>query len=89
MKITSNVFLVGGSSQSAPSDAAIYLIKEGDDAALVDAGTGEGTARVIANIKKAGTDPHEVRYLFLTHCHFDHTGGAPPVWSKWQWVRKR
>ena len=76
MKITSNVFLVGGSSQSAPSDAAIYLIKDGDDAALVDAGTGEGTARVIANINKAGANPHSVRYLFLTHCHYDHTGGA-------------
>ena len=76
MKITSNVFLVGGSNNSDPTDAAIYLIVSADESALVDAGTGSGTARVLKNIRAAGADPRSVRYLFLTHCHYDHTGGA-------------
>jgi glyoxylase-like metal-dependent hydrolase (beta-lactamase superfamily II) len=76
MKITSNVFLVGGANNSDPTDAAIYLISAGGEAALVDAGTGNGTARVLKNIRAAGVDPRSVRYLFLTHCHYDHTGGA-------------
>jgi glyoxylase-like metal-dependent hydrolase (beta-lactamase superfamily II) len=79
MKITSNVFLVGGPNKSAPADAAIYLIRSGSEAALVDAGTGGGTARVMKNIASEGADPRCVRYLFITHCHYDHTGGANAV----------
>lgn len=79
MKITSNVFLVGGSGTSDSADAAIYLIRSGADAALVDAGTGGGTERVLKNIEKAGADPRRIEYLFLTHCHYDHTGGAASI----------
>jgi len=76
VRITSDVFLVGGASHSDSADAAIYLIASGGDAALVDAGTGHGTGRVVANIRKAGVEPACVRHLFITHCHYDHTGGA-------------
>ncbi|PKL37977.1 MAG: MBL fold metallo-hydrolase [Spirochaetae bacterium HGW-Spirochaetae-1] len=76
MKITSQVFQVGGSTQSYSADAAIYLIKDGPVAALIDAGTGGGARRVVDNIRSTGTGPDSIRYLFLTHCHYDHTGGA-------------
>ncbi|OHD63707.1 MAG: MBL fold metallo-hydrolase [Spirochaetes bacterium RBG_13_51_14] len=76
MKITSDIFLVGGPGNSDSSDAAIYLIISGGEAALVDAGTGNGAARVMKNIRAAGVDPRSIRYLFITHCHYDHTGGA-------------
>jgi glyoxylase-like metal-dependent hydrolase (beta-lactamase superfamily II) len=75
MKITSQIYLVGGSSQSHPGDAAIYLIKGNDNAALVDAGTGKGHSRVIKNIEKTGTGINNISHLFITHCHYDHTGG--------------
>jgi len=76
MKITSNVFQVGGQEESHPSDASIYLIVSKGEAALVDSGTGMGYTEVIKNIKKAGIVPENIKYLFLTHCHYDHTGGA-------------
>lgn len=79
MKITSQIFLVGGSSESHAADAAIYLIKSGKSAALVDAGTGGGTERLFRNIQNAGVAPEQIEYLFITHCHFDHTGGANDV----------
>ena len=82
MKITSNVYMVGGSSHSDASDAAVYLIVSGGRAALVDAGTGAGTDRILKNILKTGTKPEEVRYLFITHCHYDHTGGANALRGK-------
>jgi len=81
VKITSNIFLVGGSNKSDSADAAIYLIRSGSDAALVDAGTGGGTDRVLGNIRDAGIEPRAVKYLFLTHCHYDHTGGAASIKS--------
>lgn len=79
MKITSNVFQVGGSGLSNSSDAAVYLIVSGKEAALIDSGTGLSTNRIIENIKSTGVEPSSVKYLFLTHCHFDHTGGAENI----------
>ncbi len=76
MKITSNVFQVGGSEESHPSDASIYLIVGGEMAALVDSGTGLGHNKIMENIKRSGIVPENIKYLFLTHCHYDHTGGA-------------
>ncbi|MCE5336552.1 MAG: MBL fold metallo-hydrolase [Desulfobacteraceae bacterium] len=76
MEITSEVFQVGGGGLTSPEDAAIYLIRFGDEAALVDSGCGNDTERLLANIRKTGTDPKTIRYLLITHCHYDHTGGA-------------
>lgn len=73
--VTSEIFIVGGDN-SDPSDAAVYLFNTGNGAVLIDAGTGRGGKLVYANIIKSGVDPSEVKYIFLTHCHFDHTGGA-------------
>lgn len=79
MRITSEIFQVGGSSLSDPSDAASYLVTSNGSAALVDAGTGKGVKRMAENIRRAGVDPAAVKYLLLTHCHYDHTGGAEKV----------
>ncbi|MEN6439897.1 MAG: MBL fold metallo-hydrolase [Syntrophobacter sp.] len=76
MEITSEVFEVGGGHLTAPEDAAIYLIKFGQESALFDAGCGHETVRLLANIEKCGVDPRHLKFLLLTHCHYDHTGGA-------------
>ncbi len=76
MEITSEIFEVGGGDLTAPADAAIYLIKFGQESALVDAGCGLATERLLANIRKCGVDPQRIKHLLITHCHYDHTGGA-------------
>ena len=76
MEITREIFEVGGGHLTSPEDAAIYLIKFGEESALVDAGCGLAMERLFANIRKCGTDPQRIKYLLLTHCHYDHTGGA-------------
>lgn len=76
MKITSEVFQVGGGNLTAPGDASIYLINVDGRAALVDAGCGRSEDRLLKNIKYCGVDPETIEYLLITHCHFDHTGGA-------------
>lgn len=79
MSITSHIYQVGGPEHSHPSDAAVYLVRDGNESALIDAGTGRGTGNLIKNIRETGTDPSRIRHLFLTHCHYDHTGGARAV----------
>ena len=38
--------------------------------------SGRGTERLFANIRKCGVEPEQIKYLLITHCHYDHTGGA-------------
>ena len=74
--ITRDIYQVGGPGLTAPQDAAIYLIRYGHSAALIDSGCGTGHTELLSNIRTCGTDPETIEYIFLTHCHFDHAGGA-------------
>ncbi len=76
MKITREIYQVGGGNLTSPEDAAIYLIYFQGHAALVDAGCGQAQEKLLANIRACGVKPQQIAYLLLTHCHFDHTGGA-------------
>ncbi len=76
MEITQEIFQVAGPGLTTAEDAASYLINIGAVAALIDAGSGDATAKLVANIRDCGVDPENIVYLFLTHCHYDHTGGA-------------
>jgi glyoxylase-like metal-dependent hydrolase (beta-lactamase superfamily II) len=62
-----------------PSDAGIYLVRFGGKAALIDAGTGRNHCQLVNNITECLEPGVELEYLLLTHCHFDHTGGARAV----------
>jgi len=79
MRITENVWQVGGSEFTAPEDAAAYLVRMGDAAALIDAGCGDATGTLIKNIRRVLPSDVPITHLLLTHCHFDHTGGAEEV----------
>jgi len=62
-----------------PSDAAVYLVRFGDKAALIDSGTGRNHSQLARNIAECLDSKAQLEYLLLTHCHFDHTGGAQAV----------
>lgn len=79
VEILQNLWQVGGSDITGGGDAAVYLVRFGDRAALVDAGNGGRHAALVANIRGCLAETVSLEYLFLTHCHFDHTGGAKAV----------
>lgn len=66
MKITEEVWQVGGGSLTAVEDAAIYLICFHKQAALIDAGTGKAHDRLVLNIENCGVTTSQIEYLFLT-----------------------
>jgi glyoxylase-like metal-dependent hydrolase (beta-lactamase superfamily II) len=76
LQITKEIFQVGGSVLTSPEDAAIYLINFDGHAALVDSGCGNRQNRLLTNIQACGVKHEQIEYLLITHCHFDHTGGA-------------
>jgi glyoxylase-like metal-dependent hydrolase (beta-lactamase superfamily II) len=60
-------------------DCHTYLLRDGNDCALIDAGSGVQTERLIGNLRHAVGDLAHLRYLLLTHCHGDHAGGVHVV----------
>jgi hypothetical protein len=66
MRITEEVWQVGGGSLTAVEDAAIYLICFDKQAALIDAGTGKAHDRLVLNIENCGVSASQIEYLFLT-----------------------
>jgi glyoxylase-like metal-dependent hydrolase (beta-lactamase superfamily II) len=78
-KIRDNLWQVGGRGLTDPSDAAVYLVRFGDKAALIDAGSGREHHRLLDNITECMEPNVQLEYLLLTHCHFDHAGGAKAV----------
>ena len=78
-KVTEDIYQVGGGNLTSPEDAAIYLVRSADRAALVDAGCGTSEVQLFQNIEACGVPLDRIEYLMITHCHFDHTGGAQAV----------
>ena len=79
MEIIKTVWQVGGAGFTAPDDAAIYLIRFEDKAVLIDAGCGNAHGKLVDIISAVLPPTVEIEYLLLTHCHYDHTGGAEAV----------
>ncbi len=59
-----------------PALASSHLIFEGGRAAFVDTGTSLAVPRLLAALTEHGVGPDAVDYVFLTHIHLDHAGGA-------------
>lgn len=67
---------IGGMGLTNPFDCHIYLLDGGEECALIDAGSGLDDDAILHQIKLLGVELGRVRYLLLTHAHFDHAGGA-------------
>lgn len=95
MRIHERILIVGsgdsGFSMTDPDDCTVYLLEcvpgedmPGEDAGcvLIDAGCGEGTDLILAEIIKSGHQPEDIQYILLTHGHGDHAGGAAELAGK-------
>ena len=69
-KAFDNVYFVGVCWVSA------WAIRTSDGVVLIDTLHEPHVDQLIANLRKVGIDPAEVRYVLMTHGHFDHVGGA-------------
>jgi len=59
-----------------PQLDASHLIVERGCAAFVDTGTNNSVPLLLAALAEKNLDPADVEYVFLTHVHLDHAGGA-------------
>ena len=78
-KILEGLWQVCGDGLTHPADAAAYLLHMGSSAVLIDAGTGQGHRQLKHHIDESLPPGVPLTDLLLTHCHFDHSGGAEAV----------
>ncbi|MGH8279848.1 MAG: MBL fold metallo-hydrolase [Gammaproteobacteria bacterium] len=55
---------------------ASHLIVRGGRAAFVDVGVNHSVPKLLDALKAKNLDPGDVDWVFLTHVHLDHAGGA-------------
>lgn len=78
-QLSATVWMVGSGTDEVaftdPHDCHCYLVWDGFAGVLVDAGTGLGAERWLANVRQV-CDPSALSGVILTHYHADHAGGA-------------
>ena len=59
-----------------PILAAIHMVIENGRVAFIDTGSNDALPNALAALQRIGLDNAAVDYIFLTHIHLDHAGGA-------------
>ena len=72
-KIFDNVYYVGLQSVSS------YLVSTSGGLVLLDTTFGDTADSVLSAIRKLGFSPSNLKYIFITHSHLDHFGGAGKI----------
>lgn len=67
--------ILGNTHYVGTCGIAAILITGKDGHVLIDSGTDAGAELVLANIRKLGFDPKDVKLLLNSHEHYDHVGG--------------
>jgi glyoxylase-like metal-dependent hydrolase (beta-lactamase superfamily II) len=65
-----------------PLQDASHLIVEGEHVAFVDTGTNDSVPLLIDALHQQNLDVGDVDFVFLTHIHLDHAGGAGLLMQK-------
>lgn len=74
--LTQNLYQLG-----IPSFPA-YL-SMGSDGMIIEGGTGATFTIIVDQIKELGIAPERIKYLALTHTHYDHIGAVPHLKMLW------
>ena len=55
------------------------LVETSAGLVLMDTGMAEAAPHLLANVRALGFDPHQIKWLLMTHEHFDHIGGMAAI----------
>lgn len=69
-RIFGNLYFVG------IEPASTHLIDTGEGLILIDPGYPETLYIVLESIRRLGFDPADIRYILVTHGHYDHMGAV-------------
>lgn len=69
VRIHDNVFFVGTCGIS------VLLVTSPQGHVLIDTAEEEAAPQILANIRRLGFEPRDIKWMLASHIHFDHTGG--------------
>jgi glyoxylase-like metal-dependent hydrolase (beta-lactamase superfamily II) len=72
-KMFDNLYYVGAKNVCA------YLMTTSDGLVLIDSLFPDTTDLLVENIRKVGFQPENIKYIFISHSHIDHFGGAGKI----------
>lgn len=70
-----------------PQVASIYLLRQGEEVAIIETGTSHSVPNVLATLTELGIDKSQVKYVIPTHVHLDHAGGAGEMMRQFDQAR--
>jgi metallo-beta-lactamase class B len=68
--------LFGDSHYVGPEGLSVVAIDTGAGVVLIDGGLPQSVDGIIAGLKSIGRDVRDVKYLAVSHPHYDHAGGV-------------
>ncbi len=74
-ELNDGIFRIEASYQR-PGLAACYLLRQEDEAVLIDTGTNHSVPAVLELLQQQGLKPEQIKYVMPTHVHLDHAGGV-------------
>jgi metallo-beta-lactamase class B len=69
-RIVGNLYFIGNKWVSC------FLLDTGEGLLLIDSGYPETMYLIFDSIRRLGFEPHNIKFLLLSHGHWDHCGGA-------------
>ncbi|MBN8502007.1 MAG: subclass B3 metallo-beta-lactamase [Sphingomonadales bacterium] len=57
----------------------VVLVETSAGLVLIDTGPADAAPHVLANIRALGFDPRQIKWLLMTHEHYDHVGGMAAI----------
>lgn len=69
-------------SQLFLGNSNAFVVSSGNEAALIDGGLGNRHARIFAEIARMGLSTDSLKYIFVTHAHYDHVGSIRMIKEK-------
>lgn len=61
------------------SPAHVYVLDDGGEITLIDAGLPNEAQKVLAYLQRTGRKPEDVKRILVTHRHGDHAGAVPEL----------
>jgi glyoxylase-like metal-dependent hydrolase (beta-lactamase superfamily II) len=56
--------------------AGTYLLRDKNEVALIEESTSHAVPRILKRLEELHINKEQVKYIFVTHIHLDHAGGA-------------